>query len=119
MKTPEEILNEVAAENMINIQQMVTTKQLAVIAMRRYAKLYHESKVKNLDIQRVSFSEADNVIKTPIECEATINDETPKYYELNSETEVCKCGLNLCFVDEGKLYCSNCRKLIDVSNLQT
>ena len=54
MKTPEEILNEVAAENMINIQQMVTTKQLAVIAMRRYAKLYHESKVKNLDIQRVS-----------------------------------------------------------------
>ena len=56
MKTPEEILNEVAAENMINIQQMVTTKQLAVIAMRRYAKLYHESKVKNLDIQRVMVS---------------------------------------------------------------
>ncbi|AGO49639.1 hypothetical protein Phi13:2_gp029 [Cellulophaga phage phi13:2] len=54
MKTPEEILNEVATENMINIQQMVTTKQLAIIAMRRYAKLYHESKVKNLDIQRVS-----------------------------------------------------------------
>ena len=54
MKTPEEILNEVAAENMINIQQMVTTKQLVVIAMRKYAKLYHENKVKNLDIQCVS-----------------------------------------------------------------
>lgn len=47
MKTPEEILNEVAVENMKNIQQMVTTKQLAVIAMIRYAKLYHESKVEN------------------------------------------------------------------------
>lgn len=54
MKTPEEILNEVAAENMINIQQMVTTKQLAIIAMRRYAKLYHESEVKKLNIPAVS-----------------------------------------------------------------
>ena len=50
MKTPEEILDEIAAENMINIQQMVTTKQLAVLAMRRYAKLYHESEVKKLNI---------------------------------------------------------------------
>lgn len=40
--TPVEILNEVASENM----EMVTTKQLAVIAMKRYAKLYHESKIK-------------------------------------------------------------------------
>jgi len=53
MKTPEEILDEIAAENMINIQQMVTTKQLAVLAMRRYAKLYHESEVKKLNIPAV------------------------------------------------------------------
>ena len=54
MKTPEEILNEVAAENMISIQQMVTTKQLTIIAMMRYAKLYHDSKVKKLNILAVS-----------------------------------------------------------------
>ena len=53
MKTPEEILDEIAAENMINIQQMVTTKQLAILAMRRYAKLYHESEVKKLNIPDV------------------------------------------------------------------
>ena len=53
MKTPEEILDEIAAENMINIQQMVTTKQLAVLAMRRYAKLYHDSEVKKLNIPDV------------------------------------------------------------------
>ena len=53
MKTPEQILNEIAAENMINIQQMVTTKQLAILAMRRYAKLYHESEVKKLNIPAV------------------------------------------------------------------
>ena len=53
MKTPEEILNEVAAENMINIQQMVTTKQLAITAIKRYAKIYHESKVKTLGISGV------------------------------------------------------------------
>ena len=56
MKTPEEILDEIAAENMINIQQMVTTKQLAVLAMRRYAKLYHDSEVKKLNIPAVSSS---------------------------------------------------------------
>ena len=56
MKTAEEILDEIAAENMINIQQMVTTKQLAVLAMRRYAKLYHESEVKKLNIPAVSNS---------------------------------------------------------------
>lgn len=56
MKTPEEILDEIAAENMINIQQMVTTKQLAILAMKRYAKLYHESKVKKLNILAVSNS---------------------------------------------------------------
>jgi hypothetical protein len=49
MKTPEKILDEIAAENMINIQQMVTTKQLVVLAMRRYAKLYHKSEVKKLN----------------------------------------------------------------------
>jgi hypothetical protein len=56
MKTPEQILDEVAAENMINIQQMVTTKQLAITAIRRYAKLYHQSKVKNLALSGVSNS---------------------------------------------------------------
>ncbi len=56
MKTPEEILDEIAAENMINIQQMVTTKQLAILAMKRYAKLYHESEVKKLNILAVSNS---------------------------------------------------------------
>jgi len=68
MKTPEEILNEVAAENMINIQQMVTTKQLAIIAMRRYAKEYHDSEVKKLNIPAViksvcphCGSESDNI----------------------------------------------------------
>jgi hypothetical protein len=50
MKTPEKILDEVAAENMINIQQMVTTKQLVILAMKRYAKLYHESEIKKLNI---------------------------------------------------------------------
>jgi hypothetical protein len=53
MKTPEEILDEIAAENMINIQQMVTTKQLAILAMRKYAKIYHESEVKNLTMHVV------------------------------------------------------------------
>jgi len=56
MKTPEEILDEIAAENMINIQQMVTTKQLAILAMRKYAKIYHESEVKNLTMHVVSNS---------------------------------------------------------------
>jgi len=56
MKTPEEILNEIAAENMINIQQMVATKQLVIIAMRRYAKLYHDSEAKKLIISDVSES---------------------------------------------------------------
>ena len=32
--------------------------------------------------------------------------------------EVCKCGSKNMFVDEGKLYCSDCRKLADV-HLQT
>ena len=54
MKTPEEILDEIAAENMVNIKQMVTTRQLVVLAMRRYAKLYHESEVKKLNIPDVS-----------------------------------------------------------------
>jgi len=54
MKTPEQILDEVAAENMINIQQMVTTKQLAITAIRRYARIYHQSKVENLGISGVS-----------------------------------------------------------------
>jgi hypothetical protein len=64
MKTPEEILDEVAAENMINIQQMVTTKQLAIIAMKRYAKLYHDSEVKKLNIPAVikSLSDLDGKI---------------------------------------------------------
>ena len=53
MKTPEEILDEIAAENMVNIKQMVTTRQLVVLAMRRYAKLYHESEVKKLTIPAV------------------------------------------------------------------
>ncbi|MEB3213768.1 MAG: hypothetical protein VKL39_20640 [Leptolyngbyaceae bacterium] len=35
-----------------------------------------------------------------------------------SEAEVCKCGSKNMFVDEGKLYCSDCRKLADV-HLQT
>jgi len=56
MKTPEQILDEVAAENMINIQQMVQTKYMAIIAMRRYAELYHESEVEKLNILRVSNS---------------------------------------------------------------
>jgi hypothetical protein len=49
MKTPEEILDEVTAENMVNIQQMVPTKQLAILAMKRYAKLYHESEIKKFN----------------------------------------------------------------------
>ena len=53
MKTPEQILDEVAAENMINIQQMVTTKQLAITAIRRYARIYHQNKVKNFGISGV------------------------------------------------------------------
>ena len=56
MKTPEEILDEIAAENMINIQQMVTTKQLAILAMRRYAKIYHENEVSKLNVPVVSNS---------------------------------------------------------------
>lgn len=32
-----------------------------------------------------------------------------------SELEFCKCGSNFCYVDEGKLYCSNCRKLVVVN----
>jgi len=59
MKTPEQILDEVAAENMINIQQMVTTKQLAILAMRRYAQLYHQAEVKKLGLPVVSGSLLD------------------------------------------------------------
>lgn len=54
MKTPWEILDEVVAENIINVQQMVTTKKLVIIAMRRYAKLYHKTKVKTLGLNIVS-----------------------------------------------------------------
>lgn len=49
IKTPEEVLDEVAAENMTNIHQMVCTKQLVILAMRKYAKIYHESEQKNLN----------------------------------------------------------------------
>lgn len=56
MKTPEEILDEVAAENMVNIQQMVTTKQLVILAMRRYAKLYHDSELKKLKFNENNYN---------------------------------------------------------------
>jgi len=72
MKTPEEILNEVAAENMINIQQMVTTKQLAIIAMKRYAKLYHDSEVKKLNIP---------VVMVELPCDEEIEQQARKVNE--------------------------------------
>lgn len=44
--SPEEMLDEVASENMININQMVTTKRLVNIAMQRYAKQEVERQFK-------------------------------------------------------------------------
>lgn len=54
MITPEEILNELAVENMINIHKMVTTKDLVILAIMRYARLYHENEIKNQKILNVS-----------------------------------------------------------------
>lgn len=43
IKTPQDILNEVAAENMISVQSMVNTNNLVIIAMEKYAKQYLKS----------------------------------------------------------------------------
>ncbi len=77
MKTPEEILDEIAAENMVNIKQMVTTRQLVVLAMRRYAKLYHESEVKKLNIPDVVGQSEQLVCEHPDE--AIIKDKPTDY----------------------------------------
>ena len=52
MKTPEEILDEVALENMMDVTKMVTTKSMVITAMRRYAN----ERVKNLALPHVSGS---------------------------------------------------------------
>lgn len=46
MKTPEQILDEVAVLNMKNVQQMVCTKELVIKAMRLYAKAYYEREMQ-------------------------------------------------------------------------
>ena len=83
MKTPEQILDEVAAENMIDIQTMVTTEEIIVIAMRRFAKLYHKNEVEKLHIQNIS-----NAKRTICHC------SEPKFIE------------NI----QGDLICQNCGK---------
>ena len=45
MKTAEQVLNEVADENMLSVEIAITIKQLVLEAMRRYALLYYHSKI--------------------------------------------------------------------------
>ena len=74
MKTPEEILDEVAAENMINIHQMVTTKKLAILAMERYAILYHENELKKLN--NLTVSNSLNLSELECKLDAALGKET-------------------------------------------
>jgi len=47
MKTPEEVLDEVIIENKKNVNNMLSTKELVLLAMKKYAKLYHENEINN------------------------------------------------------------------------
>ena len=69
---------------------------------------------KNCYISDVSFNEAEYCTKCG-KRKRMKGDGTIELLCECSEVEVCGCGSNNMFVDEGKLYCSNCRKLANIA----
>jgi hypothetical protein len=64
MKTPEEILAEVAAEQKLDLTQINVSHNFMVTSMRKYAKLYNEE---------LSMSDFDKVCKSKTDSAEIIN----------------------------------------------
>lgn len=58
MKTPEKILEEIAQQNLQNINTMVSTKEMVINAMVRYAINYHKEHNKS----KLSYSEINHIL---------------------------------------------------------